>query len=69
MARGSYRLLAETHAAEDFLSVDELSAYWEVISYDLSPEHLAGVRQYFADAQQIGALERVPELRFISESL
>jgi chorismate dehydratase len=65
ISRSTYRLIAETQAIDDFLTVDELSTYWEVISYDLSPEHMAGVRQFFADAQQIGALESVPELCFI----
>lgn len=60
-----HQALAEAGAAADFLDVDELCNYWQVISYDLSAAHLAGVRRYFADAVTVGALERTPEITFI----
>jgi chorismate dehydratase len=66
VARNSHSLFAEQCAGEDFLSTAELSAYWEAISYDLTPEHQEGVRRFFADAVQIGALASAPELRYIA---
>jgi len=67
VARSTYGALAEQYAVKDFLTVAELTSYWEVISYDLTPAHRDGVRQFFADAVQIGALENAPELRCIAE--
>jgi chorismate dehydratase len=65
-SRGAYRALAEEYATNDFLTIEELASYWEVISYDLTPAHLAGIRQFYVDAHGIGALPSVPELRFVA---
>lgn len=66
VAKNSYSASAMSAAADDFLSEDELVAYWEGISYDLTELHLQGVRKYYADAVAIGALEYIPELGFIA---
>lgn len=67
MAKNSYSASALSATAEDFLTEDELVAYWEGISYDLTERHLQGVRHYYAEAVAIGALDQVPELAFIAE--
>ncbi len=67
MAKNSYSASAMAATADDFLTEDELIAYWEGISYDLTELHLQGVRQYYADAVAIGVLDHVPELGFIAE--
>ena len=68
-AKALHLPLAEAWAADDFLSVEELMDYWQVISYDLSADHLEGVRRFYADAVAIGALERAPEIVFIPSDI
>ncbi len=39
--------------------------YWRTISYDLTPQHIAGVRRFFAMAHELGLLPPPRELRLI----
>lgn len=63
-AKSHYRSLAETMPSA-VLPPDELAAYWETISYELTDAHILGLNRFFSDAVEIGALENQPALRFI----
>ncbi|PLX78371.1 MAG: futalosine synthase [Desulfuromonas sp.] len=45
------------------LTPEEISAYWEQVSYDLSPDHLAGLQRFWAECLKHGLLERLPEAK------
>lgn len=49
----------------DWLGRESLLAYWKVISYDLTPWHLEGVKTFFQLATEVGILEREPAFRFL----
>ncbi|MGA7826036.1 MAG: menaquinone biosynthesis protein [Geobacteraceae bacterium] len=49
----------------DWMGREALLEYWKIISYDLTPWHLEGVRTFFRFATEIGILEREPALRFL----
>jgi chorismate dehydratase len=49
----------------DWMGREALLDYWKVISYDLSPWHLEGVKTFFQCAREIGILEREPAIRFL----
>jgi chorismate dehydratase len=80
-ARISAQLLAAKHLAIESLDAclidcsglswfddNSLMAYWSNISYDLTPRHVAGVRAFYRCAQQIGLLDREPEIRFLGQA-
>jgi len=39
--------------------------YWEIIDYNLSSEHIEGLKTYYKFAYEIGEIKKVPEIRFI----
>ena len=45
-----------------WMGVDDLLAYWQTISYDLTAWHLEGLRLFAAEAHALGALPPVPPL-------
>ena len=49
----------------DWMGMEALLDYWKIISYDLTPWHLEGVRTFFRFAREIGILEKEPAIRFI----
>lgn len=44
---------------------DAILDYWETISYDLTPRHIEGVKNFFRAASDVGILAREPALRFL----
>jgi chorismate dehydratase len=38
--------------------------YWKTISYDLTFQHLAGIRTFFRYAAESGFIDQEPEIRF-----
>jgi len=46
------------------LSAEELVAYWQTVSYQLTPAHLDGLRRFFALCVKHTLLPEEPEIRF-----
>ncbi|MHC1698453.1 MAG: menaquinone biosynthetic enzyme MqnA/MqnD family protein [Geobacteraceae bacterium] len=49
----------------DWMGRDALLDYWKIISYDLTPWHLEGVKRFFQLAREMGILKREPKIRFL----
>ena len=49
----------------DWMGKESLLDYWKIISYDLTPWHLDGVKTFFRFAREIGILEKEPAIRFL----
>ncbi len=58
--------IAEVCAQNHWTNRDFLINYWRVLSYDLSPSHLEGLRLFFRYATECGVLEREPEIRMFA---
>jgi chorismate dehydratase len=65
LAYGSYEEIAAGCMDMEWIGGDTLVDYWRTISYDLTPEHIAGVRRFFALAEELKLLPTAPELRMI----
>jgi chorismate dehydratase len=65
LAYGSYEEIAAGCSNMEWISREMLADYWRTISYDLTPEHIAGVRRFFRMAKELGLLPDDPELRLI----
>lgn len=62
--------MAAAVAAGAPLAADELITYWrDSMSYELTAEHLAGLRLFYALCCKHGLLAEEPELRFIGEQI
>lgn len=57
--------LANECGERSWLSRDSLLAYWQNISYDLTPLHVKGVKMFFQDAVEVGELREAPEIHFL----
>ena len=55
--------IAAKTAQNDWTSSEFLINYWRVLSYDLTPRHLAGLGLYFRYASECGLLETAPAIR------
>lgn len=62
LARANYDALSLESPSCPWLPRAELAAYWHNISYDLTPDHIAGLRLFFHHAANLGILEREPEI-------
>ena len=49
------------------LSAEELVAYWQTVSYQLTPAHLDGLRKFFALCVKHDLLPEDPELLFVDQ--
>jgi chorismate dehydratase len=49
----------------EWISREKLAEYWRTISYDLTSEHIAGVKRFFRMAKELELLPDDPELRLI----
>ena len=49
----------------DWMGREALLDYWKIISYDLTPWHLEGVKTFFRFAREIGILDKEPAIRFL----
>ena len=59
------RELAEAHAERFGLPAELLYKYWSSFSYDLGDDEKRGLLTYYGYAAELGAIEKVPELRFL----
>lgn len=66
LAYGMYEDIAAGCGDMEWISREMLADYWRTISYDLTPQHIAGVRRFFRMAKEIGLLPDDPELRLFS---
>jgi len=66
LAYGSYEEIAAGCKGMEWIGCDTLVDYWRSISYDLTPEHIAGVRRFFMLAEELKLLPAAPELRMIA---
>jgi chorismate dehydratase len=55
--------IAEETAQNCWTSSDFLINYWRVLSYELTPRHLDGLRLFFRYAVECGVLEQEPPIR------
>ncbi len=59
--------MAKELSATTAFSADQLEAYWQGMSYDLSDGHIEGLRLYFTLCHKHALLEKVPEFHFFPE--
>lgn len=59
--------IAEETAQNNWTSREFLINYWRVLSYDLTPRHISGLRLYFRYAAECGLLEREPVIRMFEQ--
>ena len=57
-------LVGDALKTRPFLSCSSIQEYWRLISYELSEEHLKGLKLFYRLAKEIGALNSQPEIRF-----
>jgi len=55
--------IADEISQNDWTNSEFLINYWRVLSYDLTPRHIAGLRLYFRYAAECGLLEGEPVIR------
>ncbi len=67
IAYESYDAIAATCEEERWMGRERLVDYWRCISYDLSPFHVQGVKEFFRYAAEMGILPREPEIRIFPE--
>jgi chorismate dehydratase len=65
LAYRSYGEIAAGCRDMEWLGCETLVDYWRTISYDLTAEHIAGVRRFFTLAEELKLLPAAPELRMI----
>lgn len=63
IAYGSYPEIAAESAEREWIARELLVDYWRTISYDLTSDHLEGLRRFFAHAADLGVMADVPEFR------
>jgi chorismate dehydratase len=66
LAYGMYEEIAAACKDMEWISRDVLADYWRTISYDLTPQHIAGLKRFFRMAKDLGLLPVDPELRLLS---
>jgi chorismate dehydratase len=67
IAYESYFEIAEESAAVSWMSPAALVEYWQTISYDLTPQHVAGVRRFFKLAREVEMLGSEPEIIMLDQ--
>ncbi len=58
------QLVESALKAKPFLSEIPVKEYWRLISYELSEDHLEGLKLFYRLANEIGQLDSQPEIRF-----
>jgi chorismate dehydratase len=66
LAYRSYEEIAAGAREADWIGPAALVDYWRTISYDLTPQHIEGVRRFFRLAKEMQLLPADPELRMIT---
>ena len=67
IAYESYDAIAAKCEEERWMGREKLVEYWRCISYDLSPFHVHGVKEFFRYAAEMGILPREPGIRMFPE--
>jgi chorismate dehydratase len=62
LAYRSYPGYARKSPEASWMGEEELLAYWQTISYDLTAWHLEGLRRFAEDARSLGVLSETPPL-------
>jgi chorismate dehydratase len=62
-AYDSYESIAEDFGYE-WIGREELVSYWKTISYDLTPQHVEGLRLFYRFAAELRLIDREPPIRF-----
>jgi len=65
-AYDSYGEIAATSPSFAWMGNADLVDYWRTISYDLTPDHLEGVRTFYRYAAEMGILAREPDIRLFA---
>lgn len=65
IARGSFAEIAASLPGKGWTNQAFLINYWNDISYDLSKEHIKGLKLYYRYAAECGFIESAPDLKFI----
>jgi chorismate dehydratase len=63
IAMQSYRSIAESTKI-NWTNTDFLINYWNMISYDLTPSHIEGLKLFYRFAAEISLVDIAPPLRF-----
>jgi chorismate dehydratase len=63
IAMRSYRSVAESTKI-NWTNTDFLINYWNMISYDLTPSHIEGLKLFYSFAAEISLVDIAPPLRF-----
>lgn len=58
------RELSQQHESKFKIPAEVLYDYWNSFSYDFGPHEQKGLRAFYEQAEKIGVIEAVPELRF-----
>jgi chorismate dehydratase len=58
--------IADTCKEREWMGRDALIDYWQTLSYDLTPRHLAGVATFFRYARDLQLIGAEPEIRLFS---
>jgi len=66
LAYDSYGAIADESKEREWISREALVDYWQTISYDLTPQHLAGVTVFFRYAKELGLIPEEPEIRMFA---
>jgi chorismate dehydratase len=66
LAYGAYEEIAAGCTDMEWISREALVDYWRTISYDLTPQHIEGVKRFFRMAKELELLPNDPELRMIT---
>ncbi|ABQ26018.1 menaquinone biosynthesis protein [Geotalea uraniireducens] len=66
LAYDSYESIASDCSEREWMGTEALVDYWRTISYDLTPEHCAGLQRFFRYAAELGILSREPEILIFS---
>ncbi len=66
-AYDSYEEIAAGCRELAWMSGPALVDYWRTISYDLTSDHLEGVRAFYRYATELGILAREPEIRIFAD--
>lgn len=57
--------IAASSPEAGWMGYEPLMEYWRVLSYDLTGEHIEGLKRFFGLAAGMGLIERAPELVFL----
>ena len=67
IAYDSYPAIAARAPEREWIDSSVLVDYWRTISYDLTPDHLEGVRLFYSHAASLGVLPAAPEVQLYGE--